>query len=87
MVFTWATRYCELRLALKPEEWEGLETVYRERAPQACDLGDELADIMLRIGWGTREQALEAMIAARDTLGLCVDARVLVIDPVDGGVH
>lgn len=85
--FTWATRYCELRLALKLEEWEGLEAVYRERAPQACDLGDELADIMLRIGWGTREQALEAMIAARDTLGLCVDARVLVIDPVEGGVH
>ena len=42
---------------------------------------------MMRIGWGTREQAIEAMIETRDTLGLAVDARVLVIDPVDGGVH
>ena len=36
--FTWAIRYCELRLDLQPKEWEGLETVYRERAPRVCDL-------------------------------------------------
>ena len=85
--FTWAIRYCELQLELVPEQWDGLEAIYKERAPGVYDLGEELVEIMRRAGWGTREQALEAMIEARDTLGLGVDARVLVIDPLEGKVY
>ena len=39
--FTWAIRYCELQLELVPEQWDGLEAIYKERAPGVYDLGEE----------------------------------------------
>ena len=63
-----------------------LELVYRERAPSVCELGEELVDTMQEIGWESQEAALTAMIEVRDALGLGVDARVLVIDPLTGEV-
>lgn len=80
--FTWAIRYCGLQLELPERDWLRLEPTYRERAPRVCDLGEELVAIMREAGWGSREQALEAMIRTRDALGLGVDGRVLVIDPI-----
>lgn len=84
--FTWAMRYCELRTDLGEEEWDRLRTVYESHSPKVCELGEEFYDIMREIGWGSREQALDALIRTRDTLGLGVDARVLVFDPVSGRV-
>ena len=49
-------------------------------------MGEELVAIMRDAGWGTREQALEAMVSVRDTLGLKVDDRVLVIDGLSGRI-
>ena len=46
----------------------------------------ELAYIMQWVGWGTREQALEAMIRARDSLGLKMYGRVIIIEPVSGRI-
>ena len=80
--FVWAIRYTELQLELQDYQWKSVQEVYRARVPEVCDLGEELLAIMRAIGWGTREQALEAMVQTRDTLGLNVDGRVLVIDPV-----
>ena len=82
--FTWAIRFCELQLELPARRWLRLEALYQERSPQVYELGTELVAIMRDVGWGSREQALEAMMRARDALGLKVDERVLVIDPVTG---
>ena len=49
-----------------------------------CDLGTELFEIMREVGWGSREQSLEALIRCRDTLGMRVDDRILVLDPATG---
>lgn len=83
---TWAIRYCELRLCLPPEEWARLEAAFRERSPAAARLGEELTGIMRGVGWGTREQALAAMIGIRDALGLRVHDIMLVLDPVSGDI-
>ncbi len=83
---TWAIRYCELKLSLAPPEWKPLETLFHERSRAAANLGEELVDIMQQVGWGTREQALEAIIAVRDMLGLQVKSIVLVLDPVSGDI-
>ena len=71
---------------LPPRDWARLEAAYEERSADVYELGRKLGAIMERVGWGTRQQALEAMISARDTLGLKVDDRVLVIEPVSGKV-
>ena len=84
--YTWAIRYCSLRGDLPPRDWARLEAAYEERSADVYELGRKLGAIMERVGWGTRQQALEAMISARDTLGLKVDDRVLVIEPVSGKV-
>lgn len=83
---TWAIRYCELQLWLPPEEWARLEAAFRERSPAAARLGEDLAGIMRGVGWGTREQALAAMIGVRDALGLRVHDIMLVLDPVSGDI-
>ena len=84
--FTWAIRYCELRLELPARHWQRLRSIYDSRSSEVCELGEELVAIMDEVGCGTREQALDAMVRVRDTLGMKVDDRVLVIDPIGGRV-
>ena len=83
---TWAIRYCELQIILNAEEWAALEPVFRKRSPQVSRLGEEMIEIMNDVGWGTREQALEALIGVRDSLGLKVNQIVLVMDPTSGDI-
>ncbi len=83
---TWAIRYCELQIILNADEWTALETVFRERSPQVARLGEEMTAIVNDVGWGTREQALEALIGVRDSLGLQVNQIVLVMDPLTGDI-
>ena len=83
---TWAIRYCELQLCLPPAEWAPLQAAFRQRSPAVSRLGDDLAAIMRATGWGTREQALAAMIGIRDALGLRVHDIMLVLDPVSGDI-
>ena len=80
--FTWAIRYCLLRMELPLQLWRPIETAYFERAAAAARLGEELAEIMVEAGWGTREQALAAMVETRDALGLDVQDKVLILDPL-----
>jgi hypothetical protein len=82
---TWAIRYCELKLDMPHDYWLRLEAIYESRSPQVAQLGRELEVIMREVGWGTREQALEALLRARDALGLD-DGVVLIVDPVSGNV-
>ena len=84
--FTWAIRYCLLQLELPLELWKPLEITYSDRAPAVTRLGRELVEIMIEVGWGDREQALRGMTMARDTLGLDVHDKVLVLDTVTGRV-
>jgi len=84
--FTWAVRYCELRIELPDERWNLLRDAYRERSRWVCELGEELLAIMRDVGWGTREQALEAMVRSRDALGMGIEDRVLVVDGLSGAV-
>jgi hypothetical protein len=83
---TWAIRYCELAIELPDERWRALRDAYWERSRWVCELGEELLAIMRDVGWGTREQALEAMVRGRDALGMGVDERVLVVDGLTGEV-
>ena len=55
--------------------------MFRARSQRVCELGEEIVAIMEDVGWGSREQALDAMIGIRDSLGLSIDDRVLIIDP------
>ena len=84
--FTWAIRYCLLRMELPRHLWTPIENIYVERAPEATALGRELLDIMLDVGWGSRELALEAMTRTRDCLGLDVQSKVLVLDTASGHI-
>ena len=84
--FTWAIRYCLLRMELPRRLWTPIESIYAERAPEATALGRELLDIILDVGWGSREQALEAMARTRDCLGLDVQDKVLVLDTASGRI-
>ena len=84
--FTWAIRYCMLRMELPLELWSSLEIVYDERAPAAATLGRELVAILTDAGWGSPEKALDAMVRTRDALGLDVQDKVLVLDPATGRV-
>ena len=83
---TWAIRYCELQIILNADEWAALEAVFMERSPQVARLGEEMTAIVNDVGWGTREQALEALVGVRDSLGLQVNQIVLVMDPLTGEV-
>ena len=84
--FTWAIRYCLLRMELPRRLWTPIENIYVERAPEATALGRELLGIMLDVGWGSRELALEAMTRTRDCLGLDVQGKVLVLDAATGRI-
>ena len=84
--FTWAIRFCMLRMELPLDLWTPLEIVYAERAPAAAKLGQELFDIVTDAGWGSPEKSLEAMVRTRDALGLDVQDKVLVLNPTTGRI-
>ena len=84
--FTWAIRHCLLRMELPLYLWTPIENIYVERAPNATALGRELMEIMLEVGWGSRERALEAMTRTRDCLGLDVQDKILVLDTASGRI-
>ena len=84
--FTWAIRFCMLQMELPMELWSALEIIYAERAPAASSLGRELVSILTDTGWGSPEKALDAMVRARNALGLDVQDKVLVLDTATGRV-
>ena len=73
-------------MELDGDQWCGVEEAYRGRSRSVSALGEELVTFMRDVGWGTREQAREAMVSVRDTLGLKVDDRVLIIDGLSGSI-
>jgi len=84
---TWACRFCELSFLLPQRTWFRLEVIYDGRCPDIASKGRELKEIMCQEGYGTSEQALQAMIRARDALGLWESGRCLVMDPRSGQVY
>ena len=84
--FTWAIRYCELKMELSPEQWGPLEGAFKTRSQGVVDWGEEMLAIIRDVGWGTREQALECLIKVRDSLGLKINDVVLVLDPTTGNI-
>ena len=84
---TWACRCCELQLLLPERQWLRLEVVFEGRCPDIAAKGRELAEIMRAEGFLTPDQALQAMISARDALGLKEADRCLVRDPRTGELH
>ena len=82
---TWAIRYCDLSRDLGPERWPPIQALYRQRAPDAADLGERLIAIVDAQGCGSPGKALWAMLQAREALD--IDPRaVRIIDPA-GGVY
>lgn len=84
---TWAIRFCELQFLLPRQSFSRLEVVYDGRCPDIARKGRELVEIMHGEGYLTPDQALGAMVAARDALGLREVDRCLVLDPRDGTFH
>ena len=84
---TWTMRFCELRFLLPPQRWVRLEVVYDGRCPGISQKGRELVDIMVEEGFQTPDQALQAMIQSRDSLGLKEGQRCLILDPRDETAH
>lgn len=84
---TWACRFCELQHLLPRKMWIRLEVVYDGRCPEIASKGRELADIMRVEGYKSPDQALQAMIKIRDTLGLKLQDRCLVFDPRHGTMY
>ena len=82
---TWAIRYCDLARDLGPERWPPIEALYRERAPDAGDLGERLIAIVEARGCGSSGKALWAMLAAREALD--IDPRVVRVVDLAGGVY
>ena len=66
---TWASKFCELKFLLPRQAWSQLEDVYHHRCPDIADKGRELDGIMRQEGYSTPDQALAAMIKARDAVG------------------
>ena len=84
---TWACRFCELQHLLPRKKWVRLEVVYDGRCPKIATKGRELVDIMRSDGYKSPDQALQAMIKIRDTLGLKDEDRCLVFDPRYGKMY
>ena len=84
--FTWAIRYCELKMELSKGQWNELGAAFKSTSSGVVDLGEELVEIIREVGWGTREQAMEALLKVRDSLGLKVNEVVLVLDPISGKI-
>ncbi len=82
---TWAIRYCDLSRDMGPERWAPIEALYRERAPDAAEMGQRLIAIVEDRGCGSPGKALWATLQAREALD--IDRRyVRIIDPA-GGVY
>ena len=82
---TWAIRYCDLSRDMGPERWAPIEALYRERAPDAAEMGQRLIAIVEGRGCGSPGKALWATLQAREALD--IDRRyVRIIDPA-GGVY
>ena len=82
---TWAIRYCDLSRDMGPERWAPIESLYRERAPDAAEMGQRLIAIVEDRGCGSPGKALWATLQAREALD--IDRRyVRIIDPA-GGVY
>ena len=82
---TWAIRYCDLSRDLGSERWAPIEALYRERAPDAAEMGQRLIAIVEDRGCGSPGKALWATLQAREALD--IDRRyVRIIDPA-GGVY
>ncbi len=68
-----------------PERWAPIEALYRERAPDAAEMGQRLIAIVEDRGCGSPGKALWATLQAREALD--IDRRyVRIIDPA-GGVY
>ena len=82
---TWAIRYCDLSRDMGPERWAPIEALYRERAPDAAEMGQRLIAIVEDRGCGSPGKVLWATLQAREALD--IDRRyVRIIDPA-GGVY
>ena len=82
--FTWAIRYAELTRMLTDSQMGKIDDVFREKCNEIRMLGKELLLILRRYECWTPSQTKRAMMDCRDTLGLGVDGRVLIIDGEDG---
>ena len=85
--FTWAIRYVELSNELRTSQWMELKKIYRHRSRDVEDLGKELKNILDSFDFHSPLNALQAMLACRDHMGLGVDQRVMILDPRSGEIQ
>ena len=81
--YIWILRYCYLAMTQQPNRWARLKQLYINRAPLVTAKGEELIAIINKNGWSNPKQALDAMIAIRDNLGL-THVQVTIVDKRTG---
>ena len=79
----WILRYCFLAMTQRPNRWVKLKEMFLKRAPSIAIKGEELIGMLKNNGWSTPDQALNSMIAMRDSLGL-TKAQVIILDKRTG---
>ena len=85
--FTWAIRYVELSNEMRHSKWIELKKIYHHRSRDVEDLGKELKNILESFDIHSPWNALQAMLACRDHMGLGVDQRVMILDPRSGEIQ
>jgi hypothetical protein len=75
----WVLRYCKLSFTQSSRKWARLKGLYLKHAPSIAEKGEELVAIIRKHGWSNPSQALDSMIAIRDSLGLTRE-HVVVMD-------
>ncbi len=83
----WSLRYAYLFFTQMPRRWKRLRQKYLERAPSIAKNGEEIVAIIRKHGCRSQDQALQSMIAIRDSLGLATDERCRILDARTNALH
>lgn len=68
-----AMMYAFASLTQPLQKWNRLKKLFLNRAPHIAEKGEELASILMKLGWQTADRALHSLIAIRDSLDLPSD--------------
>lgn len=68
-----AMMYASASLTQPLKKWNGLKELFLNRAPHIAEKGEELASILMKLGWQKADRALHSLIAIRDSLDLPSD--------------
>ena len=72
---------------MRSSEWLELEKIFQNRSKDGEYDGKDLKNILDSFDIHSPWNALQAMLACRDHMGLGVDQRVMILDPRSGEIQ